>query len=114
MKKLLLILCFFLCSISSIAQNWKPNNPDGLIYSNKDITLILTKNYFHIDGLIFVDVVLYDSLGHFIRDWKRLDLDTKEEEIAYRIIYEHVTKENGWIRLNGKDIPTKRKEDEEN
>ena len=114
MKKILLLsICLFLQS-ALIAQNWTSINPSRLVYSDKDIKIILTKRCLHVDGLKTADITLYDSIGHFIREWKKLNLDDRNEEIAYRIIYEHATKEKGWIRINKKDIPTKRKEDEEN
>lgn len=113
MKKILLLcVCLFL-GFTLSAQQWNPGNPSGLVYSDEDIHLVLTQRYLHISGLNTADIILYDSLGHPIREWKKLSLDTRDEEVAYRIIYEHVTKEKGWLRINKKDIPTKRKEDEE-
>jgi len=111
MKKILMIFIMCMFFLNTYAQHWKPNNPEGLIYSDSDITVIITPKNLIVHGTLVVDVVLYDSIGHPVREWEKLALQTRDEEIAYRIIYDYVTKKNGWVRIGNKDIPTLKKEE---
>ena len=113
MKKLGIILSFLFLSLSGLCQDveWKPLKPVGLVYSDSSMTIISTPKNFMVSGIWVADVILCDSLGHQIRCFERLGLNTREEEIAYKIIYKHITEVNGWVIVNKKDIPTLRRYD---
>ena len=116
MRKLILSCLLALSFLSTYGQGkWQPGDPGGLIYSDREMTVILSRKSLTIQGVypLKVDIVLYDSIGHPVREWKNIYLNDTEEESRYQIIYDFVTRENGWIRINKKDIPTKRREEEE-
>lgn len=106
MKKLILGLIFVLgfITVTQGQSIWKPNNPNGLIYSDNEVTVIITDRYITANPSK-TDIVLYDSIGHFILEWKDTDL-IYLSEIRVKYLYDFITKEKGWIKIYRKDLPT--------
>ena len=112
-KKYIFFALFCLVSTMAFAQ-WRPNNPSGLICRdtvNRDI--IILSNMLKVGSQNYSDVILYDSIGHFIREFKFLSLYDPDEVLAYRIIYKFIVNVNGWVCFDGVYVPTLKKEEEE-
>ena len=111
-KRLVLTLALALASTAALAQ-WQQ---DGNRFTYRDTvynrTITVAPDWLQISGQIREDIILYDSIGHFVRDWQNLGLgDPKEEGLAYRIIYRYLTEERGWIRFGRHTIRTLKEEE---
>ena len=113
MKKFLSTLLFCIIAVTAFSQ-WRPHNPNGLVYTDTlDRNIIVSPRWLQIDDIPWVTVILYDSIGHPIREFTNLGLRDDEEEIAYRIIYNYIIKVNGWVRFGNIDIPTMKKQEDD-
>ena len=113
MKKLLFTITLtFALALPIFAQSWHLNNPTGLFTTIGSRQVILTPTYMSVTGLESIDVILYDSIGHFIQEYKYLNLESKnkDDQKAYRRIYDFIVKENGWTMIMGAYIQTLPKE----
>lgn len=113
MKKLILFIMFCLIGIVGANAQWRPYNSNGLMCTDTlNRHVIVSPKWMQIDDMPWVTVTLYDSVGNPIREFVNLGLRDDEEEIAYRIIYKHITKVYGWVSFNDFRMPTMKKQED--
>lgn len=117
MKKLVLALLMLFTASVAFSQTWKPTDPNGLIASTDELTIIVSPKHMVVmevkpsgmSTLDTIEITTYDSLGHFIHK----GIYCVPCERTAKIVYEYITKTNGWIKLNNLSLPTLFREEKE-
>ena len=110
MKKLVLALLMLLTANVAFSHTWKPNNPGGLVAVTDELTIVVSPKHMVVmevkpsgmQTLDTIEVTTYDSIGHFIHK----GIYCVPCERTAKIVYEYITKTNGWIKLNNVSLPT--------
>lgn len=110
MKKLIFMFLFVFSFYFGKSQSWSIDSAGVMIYKSPEINLQVTENMFFVSGIEKTNILLYDSIGHYVESFNLEESKDKTE--IYKAIYKFLRYSDGWIRVGKTDIPTLKRRDE--